>query len=532
MNKVAAYLQGHLSGDVSTRIDELLQHSRDQGILVSKPEMVVYPRNTNDVRKVMRFAWQLAEKGHALSVSARGQGLDQTGAASGKGVSLVTSKYLTRIFEYEPKQKLVRLQPGVSASTLHEALRLHGTGVPALPSFGTVGGAVANDADTRLSDKAGSIGQAVDKLEVVLASGEVIQTGPISKRELDKRKGIQGREGDIYRGVSAILEDHAEFIKELRDSKETDRSGYRGIADVVGRGGSFDLTPLFVGSQGSLGIIVEMILQTEFMPMHPSCAAIVFTDAEAARDMLDELRKLGPDYIEYYDGVFLKNAIEQGKRYTFLGEKLEETEALVLLGFNNFNERVRKKQLKKTVKLVEKQASARIITNQDTDSDQLESLLDLPQLTKRPSSSVDSGSWQLIPGCYVPVERLEEFLKDLRDIEAKLHLTLPVYGSALRSIYAISPTLSLQKVSDKQKALKVIDLVSALVIKHGGSLVARDGEGRLLSRYARAAWSDEYTEVVSKLRAVFDPHNTLNVGVKSEVELKDLVAGLRNDNNL
>ena len=86
MNKVAIYLRGHISGEVSTRDDVREAMSIDGGVLKQKPEMVIYPRNTNDIRKVARFSWQLAEKGHKLPITVRGAGTDATGATVRSGL--------------------------------------------------------------------------------------------------------------------------------------------------------------------------------------------------------------------------------------------------------------------------------------------------------------------------------------------------------------------------------------------------------------------------------------------------------------
>lgn len=255
MSKVAAYLRGHITGEVSTRGDVRSALASDTGVLTVKPELVIYPRTTNDIRKVTRFAWQLAEKGHTLPVTVRGAGTDSTGAAIGKGVVMVMPAHMNRIFEYDARQKLVRLQPGATVSALNSALALHGTAVMSLVGsypYGTVGGAIASAVSGMYAGKYGTIAQAIDQLEVVLANGDVIQTGRISKKELNRRKGLQGFEGDIYRGVDGVIEEYADVLDQLR---ENDAVGYSAVADVKQRDGSFDLTPLFVGSQGTLGVI-------------------------------------------------------------------------------------------------------------------------------------------------------------------------------------------------------------------------------------------------------------------------------------
>ena len=116
MSKVAAYLRGHISGEVITREDVRTALASDAGVLSIKPELVVYPRTTNDIRKIARFSWQLAEKGHVLPLTVRGAGTDGTGAAIGKGAVVVTTAHMNKVFEYDSKQRRVRLQPGASAS--------------------------------------------------------------------------------------------------------------------------------------------------------------------------------------------------------------------------------------------------------------------------------------------------------------------------------------------------------------------------------------------------------------------------------
>src|SRR5687768_1653320 len=133
MNKVASYLQGHISGEVSVS-EQVREHfSTDASILTMKPSMVVYPRTTNDVRKVARFTWQLAERGHVMPITARGNGTDLTGAAIGRGVILSLPTHLNKILELDTKQRLVRVQPGVNFKSLQETLHTHGLFLPPAP---------------------------------------------------------------------------------------------------------------------------------------------------------------------------------------------------------------------------------------------------------------------------------------------------------------------------------------------------------------------------------------------------------------
>ena len=531
MSKVANYLQSHLVGEIYTRMDVREAYARDGGVMAEKPDVVVFPRTTNDIRKVARFAWQLAEKGHVMPLTACGAGGDVTGGNLSSGAILDLTRYMDKVYEYEPKQKLLRLQPGASAASVQSALRLHGAMVPALDvgAADTIGGSIAGDSIGMLSGSMGSMGEWVSQLEVVLDSGDAIQTGPITKRALNKLMGTQGREGDIYRGVDTILEDHKELITDLSKNGVIDRSGYPGIAKVRQKGGGIDLTPLFVGSQGTLGVIAEVIMRAEFVPSEPQAAVLLFAKSEAARDAADKIVKTGPSVLEYYDGKLYKAARDQGKVFAWAGELPEEVGAMLWIGYHSFNARGIKKSFKKLSKIAEEH-KATMINTDDNEYDHLVSLRDLPGFVDAPVSRVDSGALLLGDGMYVPIERFEAFLGGVADLEKKLSLELPIEGSMLSGIYRVHPSLSMKRVSDKQKVFKLLDGLQALLAGCDGSLVGAGGEGRLLGRFTHAAWEDEYRDMMTKIKQVFDPHGLLNPAVKQPHDLKVLANSMASDN--
>ena len=112
MSKVAQYLQEHLLGEVTSSTAVRREFSTDASILQATPSAVVYPRNESDVRKVARFAWQLAERGRTLPITARGAGTDLSGAAIGQGIILVFPAHMNRILVLDNKSGTVILEPG------------------------------------------------------------------------------------------------------------------------------------------------------------------------------------------------------------------------------------------------------------------------------------------------------------------------------------------------------------------------------------------------------------------------------------
>lgn len=531
MSKIGAYLQEHISGEVSLSRSVRDSMSRDGSVLKVKPEMVIYPKNTNDIRKVARFSWQLAERGHVLPITARGAGSDLTGAAIGPGIILSMPAHMNRIFEYEPKQRLVRLQPGVNASTLSSALALQGVRIPALPIssfYSTVGGAVANNSSSVISGKYGAMNEWVDRLEVVLASGEVIQTGRISKRELSRKKGLGTLEGDIYRAIDSLIEDNKELIDALAVRDAGTNTGYCSIVSVKRKDGSFDLTPLIIGSQGTLGIISEMILRADIMTPQVGVMVAAFEDAEVARDAIDVIiAKERPAFIESYDSAVFEQAAMLGKSYSFLQETGFDTETVLLIGFDDTSERIRRRHLKKTAKILDT-AGAWYTSGEGEEADELLSLRDALVWTASPDR-IEFGAPSVLGSAYVPPEGVSVFRAGLKTLSKKHKMSLPVYGQESLNLYYVWPDLNLKKSGDKQKMLKLFDEYARLIQKVGGELVGTDGEGRLKSRFALGTFDDETLKLFADIKAAFDPYKMLNPGVKEMLEIKQLVPMIQSD---
>jgi FAD/FMN-containing dehydrogenase len=124
--------------------------------------------------------------------TARGGGSDTSGAAIGSGILLVFTAHMNKILELDQKKQFVTVEPGVTYDKLEQTLHTHGLFLPPYPAsmhYATIGGGMANNAIGEKSVKYGPTSNYVERLRVVLANGELIETGPLSKRELNKKLG-------------------------------------------------------------------------------------------------------------------------------------------------------------------------------------------------------------------------------------------------------------------------------------------------------------------------------------------------------
>ncbi len=536
MNKISRFLQEHLDGEVLTSAGVRDYFSTDASVLKLTPQMVVYPAGKNDVRKVTRFCWQLAEKGHLLPITPRGRGTDQAGAAIGQGLIMAFPAHMNKLLEIDTKQRMVRLQPGANFGAVQDTLQTHGLYLPPYPasiSYSTIGGAIANNCAGERSLKYGPIADWVDQLEVVLANGEIIYTERISKRELNRRKGLSTMEGEIYRQVDGLISDNWDVLGKYADSRQVSKnsSGYN-LTAVKRSDGSLDLTPLFVGSQGTLGIVTEAILRCA--PHTPQSELLVaeFASLEAAGQAVEDLVKLKPCSLEMVDRHLLE--FVQKHQPDMLKDLLGEDgtmPAVVLLAEFDGPSHARRKAAKKAFKLLE--SKVRRLRRSDEFYEQQRFWA-----IRHSAASVvnfnDAGraALPIIEDGVVPRRKLVEYIEKVYQLLDRHHLEAAVWGHAGDANLHMQPLLDLSKIGERQKAFKLMQEYYAMVIALGGSITAEHGDGRLRSPFLVKQHGLDIVELFSQVKKFFDPRGTLNPGVKLHTDISDLVPILRQEYSL
>lgn len=524
MNKVAHYLQEHLLGEVMTAVGTRRYFATDTSILTVTPAMVVYPRNEADVRKTARFAWQLAERKRIIPITARGAGTDQTGAALGAGIILAFQAHMNRILELDGKTGTISVEPGANYGKVQQTLKTHGRFLPPFPAsfeYSTLGGAVANNAGGEKSLKYGTTREFVRGLRVVLANGEVIETGRLSKKDFSKKLGLVSFEGEVYRALDALLEEQASVLKNYGPDVTKNAAGYC-LSQVRKSDGSFDLTPLFVGSQGTLGIVTEIQLETEVFNPAPALFVAQFDNLQQAQQAITELRTLpeGPSAIEMVDDRLLElidklNPNQLKDRITKPYPKLT-----LFVEFDN-PERVQKKLLKKAHKVLERCAKVVQLIEDVVEQERYWAIRH-SSATVAAHSEGQVKAVPIIEDGIVPPERFNDFMEGIYQIFDRNHLQAAVWGHAGDANVHVQPFLDLAQVGDRQVAFRVMDEYYDLVMSLGGSISGSYGDGRLHAPFLPKFYGPEVYEIFQKVKRIFDPYNILNPGVKIDVTLESI----------
>lgn len=517
-------------GEVMTSMAARKYFSTDGGVFEILPSMIVYPQNENDVCKTAKFSWQLAERGRILPITARGRGSDQAGAAIGSGIVVVFPAHMNKIIELDGRSGSVVVEPGLVYSKLQQTLQTHGRFLPPFPSsieFATMGGAVANNAAGEKTVKYGNTRDYTEALRVVLANGEVIETRRLSKRELNKKMGQSNFEGEIYRSLDALIDENKEVVHSLDLGVSKNSAGYC-LQQVKQKNGSFDLTPLFVGSQGTLGIVTEAQFHTELYNPATTLIAAFFDDIETAEKAVMELNRLPdrPSALEVVDDNLL-NFLDQHNPNQLKGIIDKPfSKLIVLVEFDDHNDRTQKKMSKRATKIIEKYGGRYDL---QTDKDEKEKLWKIRHSAASVITHVEGNSKALpiIEDGIVPEGKLKQYMDGIYKIFDEYHLKVAIWGHAGNANLHMQPFLDLSQVGDRQKVFKIIDDYYSLVIDLGGSTSGEHSDGRLRGPYLKQLYGDTAYGIFQKVKDIFDPHGILNPGVKMNVTLDDVKPLLR-----
>lgn len=515
-----------------TGADARRYFATDASIFSLPPAIVVYPRNENDVRKTARFTWQLAERGRVIPMTARGLGSDMSGAAIGNGIMLVFPAHMHKILEIDGKSGDVSVEPGLNYGKLQQTLNTHNRFLPPYPAsleFSTIGGAIANNASGERSVKYGSTRSFVKRLRVVLANGEVIEVRKFSRRELNKKLGLNSMEGEIYRQMDTLLEENDELIQKSVIPVSKNSAGYC-LSEVTKKDGSFNLIPLLVGSQGTLGIVTEATLETK--PSNPSTTLVVafIDDLKTAQEIILELRGFSesPATIEMVDSNMLEFVHAQNP--SLLKDLVEPPfqKLALFIEYDNSSDRQQKKMIKRTTKLLNQyQTPHRIETNPE----QKEQLWKIRQAAATVLSHSVAGAKPLpvIEDGVVPVERFQEFLEGVYGLFKSLKMPVSVWGHAGDANLHVQPLLDLSQIGDRQKLFRLSEDYFALILRLGGSTTGQHGDGRLRAPFLEQLYGPEMYALFQQVKKIFDPYLTLNPGVKTGVNLEDIKPLLRQE---
>ena len=519
MGKITKYLNQLIIGNVFDDPEILEAYATDRSVLKVKPKFVAVPESTEDIQKLMRFFNQIAARDIPVSVTPWGSGLDEGGADLSSGLIVSTEK-LNRLLEIDTRERLVRVQAGITLKELNTALSVSGLTIP-IGGHGreTIGGLISNCPVDPYQRKYGGISKYVERIEVVLSNGEVLQTMRYRKYALAKKATEKSFEGAVYQKMAKFLKEEEKFLQEF-DVNKTGLTGYSSVTKVQRRE-TVDLKPLFFGAQGTLGIISEVILRAVPLRDKAIRAVATFKELSSAIKFMDSMNSLKPREINLYDLKIIQKARSTGKNLDGVIRKLEDG-FTVYMSFDEHQNAVMRK-LERARSSIPR--SAKLIL--DTPENQL-ALGELENALSSYLNHVKNGERiPVLTDFYLPALNLENFLKDLKVLGEKLELEMELFGSYSTGIYSLRPVFSFEMKDFNKKVATFLRAGAYVIHRQGGILTGGTPEGRLKAVVTNDEMLDSAKKAYNRLREIFDPNGILNPDVKMGAESRFTLTHLR-----
>lgn len=526
-------LSSIIEGEVEYSDDILERYSRDASIFKILPNAVVYPSSVSDISKLVRYA---REKNGSVSLTVRSGGTCMSGGPLTESVVVDVNRHLNRILSVQQDSAVT--EPGAYYREFEKKTLEHNLLMPSYPAsrdICTVGGMVNNNAGGEKSLAYGKTSEYVTQIKAVLADGNEYTLRALSKSELEEKIHEDTFEGKLYRETYQLIDSNSNVIQQAKPRVSKNSTGYA-LWDLWDRR-RFDLTKLFCGSQGTLGITTQITFRLIHQKPYSSMLVLFLRDVADLAKIINLVLKYEPESFESYDNKTLSLAL---KFFPLILKKMGTGNALRLA--LNFAPEVRlmvSGGIPKLVLLAEftghdqgevfKRARAceeavrpyasntRIAKTREEMSKywtiRRESFNLLREHVK------DKHTAPFIDDLIVQPHKLPEFLPKLNDILEKYSMEYTVAGHIGDGNFHIIPLMNLANEDQRRIIPELSQKVYALVFKYGGSMSGEHNDGLIRGPYLKQMYGEKIVDLFKQIKRIFDPDNIFNPGKKMDASL-------------
>jgi FAD/FMN-containing dehydrogenase/Fe-S oxidoreductase len=503
-------LEAALDGEVRfDRVSRAL-YSTDASVYEIEPRGVVIPRSMEDVVKAIAIAAR-----HHVPVTPRGGGTSQAGQAIGAGLVLDTSKYLNRIAAIDPDRRIARVQPGVVLDELNAALlphRLRFAPDVSSSSRATLGGMMANNSSGARSILYGKTIDHVREQDVALADGAIARFGAVAPVDAERAATGTGIEADVYRSLPALARANAGEI-DRRFPKVLRRVGGYNLDQFLDPAAPVDLTKIMVGSEGTLGFVVEATVALVPLPAAKGLVTLEFGRLLEALEAAPLVLRHHPSAVEVMDDFILGYSRENPALDAL--RRTVATDGTTLLCVEFYADHG--DDILPRIEALERDlqgAGIRFRSRRWLDPAAQARIWGLREASLGLSTAMkgDGKAISFVEDTAVPPERLADYIARFLQIVRRHGTSAGIYAHASVGCLHVRPVINL-KTSEGVAAFEAIaNEVADLVLEFGGALSGEHGDGLVRGAFNEKMFGPELYRAFRSVKHTFDPDGLFNPG--------------------
>lgn len=540
--------QKGFQGDIDNSEPTKMTYSHDASLFELMPEVVVFPRNNEDLMRLVVSVNECRGQVPNLSLTARSGGTCMSGGSINESIVVDFSRYLNKVEEVTHHS--ARSQPGVFYRDFEKLTLAQGALLPSFPAsreLCTLGGMVANNSGGEKSLEYGKTENYVQKLQVVLADGGTYNFQPLSRPELDAKMNQKNFEGDIYRRLYHLLDANYDLIKKAKPKVSKNSTGYN-LWDIWDRQtGIFDLTKLFTGSQGTLGLIGD--IDFKLINDKPHSGILVgfmkTKNMTSLGQIINSVLSQKPASFEAFDNYTLMLAIKffpYFRKTLGWGGLIKLALQLIPDAFLLF------RGIPKMVLLIEFtgqtpeevaqkiQATHQLLKPfklEAIEEDSTEAKAFKFRVIRRESFNLlrkkvkDKHTAPFIDDMVIPPTRLMEFLPRLQQIIKKYKLMATIAGHMGDGNFHVIPLMKIEDPAERAKLAPAMKEVNELILKYGGSLSGEHNDGMIRGPWLTQMYGPQVVDLFKQTKQIFDPANIFNPHKKTDADWEYSMSHIR-----
>jgi FAD/FMN-containing dehydrogenase len=522
-------------GELDTSEESRELYSHDASLFELKPKVVAFPQDTKDIQSVVSFVSQHKADNPDLSITPRSRGTDMSGAAIGESIVLDVSKHMNQL--YEVSEKSARFQPGVLYRDFEAETLKHGSLLPCYPAsrdLASVGGMVNNNSGGEKSLEFGKTDNFVTEMKIVLSDGNEYTIKSLNRDELNAKMDQDNFEGNLYRRTFELLDTHYDEIQAAAPHVTKDSTGYH-LWNVWKRDtGVFDLTKLFIGAQGTLGVTTEATVRLVPHSPHSGTLVCYMHTIDNLGDVIPAVLKHKPATFESFDDntlwlsfKFFFMFIAKLGLWTWIKTALQllpdglmivrgVPKLILLIEFTGQTPEEVKKKIHEA-KLDLEQFKFTYMEEDDTEAKSRKFWLMRRESFNLLRKKVkDKHTAPFIDDFVVPPARLAEFLPQLRGIIKKYQLFATIAGHMGDGNFHVIPLMKIEDSKERAKFEPAMKEVNTLVISYGGSVSGEHGDGLIRGPWLEQMYGKNVLGYMREIKQLYDPQDIFNPHKKTD----------------
>ena len=463
-------------------------YAEGAGIYRILPAAVCVPADRHDLASLVSWA---AER--RVPLVPRGAGSGMGGGNVGEGV-VVDLTGLPRLLEIRPSERLAVTSANVTLAELNTAADAHGLRLPPDPSsgrFATLGGMVSTNASGARTVRYGSVRRWVQAIELLTATGEVLELRRGSGLGDRSSETIRRIEADVVPAVSAgrgLIA--ARFPRTRKNS-----SGYA-LDEWMASG---DLLDLVVGAEGTLGFVTRIEWRLDSQPAHRAGLRVELRSLDDLVKVVAALLACEPSAVELLDRTFLELV-----SHTEIGQGMARIETILLVELERDDPRALQGAVAQAADAVRPWAAAVDTALTPASAARLWELRHAasPILAGLPE---DRRSLQVIEDACLPIERMGDYIRIVRRVTSARDIAAVIFGHAGDGHVHVNLLPKVGRAGWEQSVAGVLEEVSDAVIRLGGTPSGEHGDGRLRAGLLKRTYGDEIVGLFRRVKQAFDP---------------------------